>query len=121
MGILDRFFTSKPPSRDTFAKAVLDGIKRAGEKRAVVYDMDKFALRTAEANSNSLNLGNAYPEFCGAPKANRAEVVKKYVRIWFAHRMEIPSDFEDVRPSSRFATYGPIPLSLRVGRSAIST
>ena len=46
MSIFDRFISSKPPSKDGFAKAVLDGIVRAGEKQAVVYDKDQFAIRT---------------------------------------------------------------------------
>ena len=98
MSIFDRFISSKPPSKDTFAKAVRDGIVRAGEKQAVVYDKDQFALRTPEKDGHRLNLGNAYPEFFAAPKARRAELVKKWIRVWFSHRIEIPSDFEDVRP-----------------------
>jgi len=49
---------SKPPTKDAFAKAVLDGIKRAGEKRAIVYDKDRFAFKTPEGGL--LNLANAF-------------------------------------------------------------
>jgi hypothetical protein len=59
MGFFDRL--TGPPSRDGFAKAVLDGIKRAGEKQAVVYDKDRFALRTPGKDGHLLNLGYAYP------------------------------------------------------------
>ena len=83
MGIFDRFISSKPPDKDAFAKAVRDGIVRAGEKQAVVYDKDQFALRTPGKDGHLLNLGNAYPEYCAAPKANRAELLKKWVRVWF--------------------------------------
>jgi hypothetical protein len=87
MPFFNRLFF-KPPTKDEFAKAVLDGIKRASEKRAVVYDKDQFALRTPEKDGGLLNLTNAYPEFCGTPEAKRPEVVKKWVRVWFAHRMD---------------------------------
>ena len=79
MGIFDRFISSKPPTKDAFAKQVLDGIKRGGEKRAIVYDKKRFAFRTPDGGL--LNLANAYPEFCAAPKTMRAEAVTKWVRI----------------------------------------
>ena len=37
MAFFSRLF-SKPTNKDAFAQQVLEGIKRAGEKRAVVYD-----------------------------------------------------------------------------------
>ncbi len=95
MGIFDRFISSKPPTKDQFAQKVLDGIKRAGEKRAVVFDKDRFSLHTTDGGI--LNLTNAYPEFCAAPKEMRAESVNKWVRMWFARSLEIPDDFDDVR------------------------
>ena len=61
------------PARTPSPKPVRDGIIRAGEKQAIVYDKDKFALRTPEKKGHLLNLGNAYPEYCAAPKANRSE------------------------------------------------
>jgi hypothetical protein len=94
MGFFDRF--SKPPSKNKFAEMVLEGIKRAGEQRAVTYDKDQFAIRTPEGGL--LNLSNAYPEFCAAQKEKRSEVAKIWIRMWFGNCMEIPSDFEDVRP-----------------------
>ncbi len=82
MGLFDRFFT-KPSSKDKFAKAVLDGIKKADEKCAIVNDKDQFARRTPEKNGHLLNLGNAHPEYCAAPESSRPEVVKKWIRVWF--------------------------------------
>ena len=115
MGIFDRLF-SKSPNKDKFAQAVLDGIKRAGEQRAVVYDRDHFALRTPDKNGEFFNLGNAYPEFCAAPKAMRPEAVKKWVRVWFRASR---GDSRGLRGcSSRLAAHRPGPFPLRVGRSA---
>jgi hypothetical protein len=96
MGLLDRLFSSKPPSKDQFARQIMAGIKRAGEKRALVYDEDQFQLRTPEKDGPFFNLANAYPEFCAAPKTMRAVVLKRWIRVWFGK--EIPGDFEDVRP-----------------------
>jgi hypothetical protein len=98
MGLLDKLIKPGPPSQDEFAKAVLDGIKRAGEKRPVFYDKDRFAIRTPEKNGALMNLGNAYPELCGAPKSARPGVVQKWIRMWLATCTEMPDDFEDARP-----------------------
>ena len=51
-------------SKDAFAQQIVDGIKRAGENRTLIYDKDEFAIRTPEKNGCAVNLRNAFSEFC---------------------------------------------------------
>ena len=67
MGLFD--WLSKPPSKDAFAKMVMDGIRRAGETGAISYDRDEFLL---VGENQKAYLGNLYPEFCTAPKSHRS-------------------------------------------------
>jgi uncharacterized protein YtpQ (UPF0354 family) len=99
MGLLKKLFG--PPSKDRFAKLVLAGIRRAGERREIVYDQGEFRLHTTERKGMILNLDNAYPEYCDAPKSARPEVLRKWVRLWFSERHEIPDEFEHVRMDLR--------------------
>lgn len=92
MGFFDRFI-SKPPSKDKFAKMVLDGVRRAGETGKIGYDAKEFSLRGEESCISYL--GNAYQEYCAVPKAHRDEVLKKWVRVWFVRQKVMPEDFED--------------------------
>lgn len=93
MGLLDRFFG--PPSRDKFAKMMMDAIRQAGEQRPLVYDKDEFRLIVEGPDGQVANLHNAYPEYCDAPPKVRPEVLAGYVRTFFASQIEIPEDYED--------------------------
>jgi hypothetical protein len=74
----------------------LDGIRRAREKKTIVYDKEEFCLRAEDGHIAFL--GNAYQEYCAAQKPCRAEVLQKYVRVWFTHQRETPESFEDAQP-----------------------
>jgi hypothetical protein len=73
---------------------MLEGIVRAGEKQAIVYDKDQFALRTQKKDGHLLNLGNAYPEYCAAPRARRSENVKRWVT---ALKRKNPKAYKEIR------------------------
>ena len=87
-----------PPSKDDFAKHMMDRIRQTGEKGKIVYDSKEFSLRGEGKTYAAMFLTNAYKEYCAAPLADRSRVVRHYVRNWFAAAKEMPEDFEDVKP-----------------------
>ena len=93
MGLMDRFFG--PPSRDKFANLVIEGLRRSGETREIVYDREQFCLRVDDEQGQTANLVNLYGEFCSAPREQREAVLKNTVRSWFLSRKEIPESYED--------------------------
>jgi hypothetical protein len=86
------------PNRDAFAKQVLDGIRRAGETRNIVYDKEHFRLFAADEPGNIFNLVNIFDEYCAASAEGREKVLRIARRTWFSARRELPEDFSDVRP-----------------------
>jgi hypothetical protein len=107
-GLFARFFG--PPSKDKFAKLVMDGIRKAGETGKVLYDPVEFVVHAEDSKGVRLFLGNAYQEYCAVPKANRPKILNAYVRGWFlASRRELPDEFEalapDLLPSVRSRSY----------------
>jgi hypothetical protein len=95
MGFLDKFFGQ--PTKDKFARLMLDAIRKAGEKDPVRYDPESFRLYREGEAKNEMNLANAYREYCAAPDEKKPVLFKNLVRTWFSHRREVPEDFEDVR------------------------
>ncbi len=93
MGLMDRFFG--PPSREKFAHLVLEGLRRSGESREVVYDREQFCLRVEGEHGQTANLVNLYGEFCAVPREQREAVVRNTVRSWFVSGKDIPDTFED--------------------------
>ncbi len=96
MGMLDRFLG--PPSREKFARTVMAGIHRAGERRRIVYDSKQFCLRPDGDEVSVMNLNNLYAEFCASTKDLRPKLISNVVRNWFADRRSLPETFEDVHP-----------------------
>jgi len=96
MGLLDRF--SGPPSKDKFAKLAMDRIRRVGENRKLLYDREQFLLRVDGEDSPVFFMGNAYAEYCAAPRESREEVVQRFVRGWFVSLKGIPDNFDDLHP-----------------------
>ena len=88
----------KPPTKDQFARLLLDRIHQAGEKGNVVYEADEFRLRGEGEKYAAMFLINAYKEYCVADRDSRERVVKLWVRNWFAASKEMPEDFEDAKP-----------------------
>src|SRR6202050_1295158 len=95
MGMFDRFFG--PPSKDKFAQMLKNAIEKAGEKDPISYDPEEFCLHARGEGKNTLNLTNAYNEYCGASKTHRPSVVHNFVQTWFSHRKEMPDDFESAK------------------------
>ena len=95
MGIFDKIFG--PPSRDKFAQILKDAIQKAGEKDAIHYDSEDYCLRAKGDVENTLNLTNAYNEYCGASKSQKATVIHNFVQTWFLPRKETPDDFESAK------------------------
>ena len=87
-----------PPSKDNFAKLMMDSIRQTGEKGKIVYDAKEFSLRGEGKTYAAMFLTNAYTEYCAAPIADRSRVVRHYVRNWFSASKEMPEEFEDAKP-----------------------
>lgn len=64
MGVFDKLFG--PPSKDKFAKLLVDAMHKAGETRAIAYDRGEFRLHTEAEKGSIVFLGNAYQEYCSA-------------------------------------------------------
>jgi hypothetical protein len=99
MGFLRKLFgkTSDPPNQSQYAKMFMDGIRRAGETRKIVYDSDQFRILPEEQSSRCMFLGNVYAEYCSVPREEREATLKRAVRNWFVAEKETPEDFEDAR------------------------
>ena len=97
MGILD-MFSSKPPSRDKFARMIMDGVRQAGETGDIVYDRDQFRLSVNGESGTRLFLDNAYQEYCAAAKKDRLLLLKRFCRSWFLTSKEMPGEYEDAKP-----------------------
>ena len=96
MGPRDYASDASPPGEDAFAQMLIDGIRRAGETGAIHFDPEQFAL--TNARQATLNLANAYREYCSAPPDIRQEVFQKWVRAWFLPEKPTPEEYEDIRP-----------------------
>ena len=90
--------SSEPPTQDTFAEWVTDGIRKAGATADIVYDPERFCLSQADKDGTVLFLANAYNEYCSAPEPQRPQVLQKYVRSWFVGTITLPETFDDLHP-----------------------
>jgi hypothetical protein len=77
---------------------MLDAIRKAGEKSPIHYDPESFVLRQEAEAKGVMYLGNVYKEYCAAGDEQKQILLKNFVRTWFSHRREPPTDFEDVKP-----------------------
>ena len=95
MGFLNKLFG--PPSKDKFARMVMDGIRHAGATESIIYDPVEFRLLVAGENGTRHLLSNAYYEYCTVPKQVRPDILQKYIRHWFLTQIKPPEDFEDIK------------------------
>jgi hypothetical protein len=95
--LFGRFFG--PPSRDRFARIVADALRRAGELHPYTYDKAGYRLVYTENGKEVrvVNLANLYLEYCAAPRSER-DLWLRQTCAAMAHPMELPEDFEDVKP-----------------------
>ena len=90
--------TVPDPSKDDFARLMIDRIQQAGEKGHIAYQPEEFRLRSEGERSAVLMLNNAYKEYCEADEDTRDKILRHWVRNWFSVLRDMPEDFEDVRP-----------------------
>src|SRR5579872_3967822 len=97
MGLLDRFFG--PPSEEKFARILTDALRRAGDDRQATYDKDESRLLHTKDGKDAgiTNLRNLYTEYCNAPKNERNAMLARVCKA-LLNPMEMPEDFEDVKP-----------------------
>ena len=91
--------STKPPTPEQFAEIVTEAVRRAGETRSWTFDSAEFRLVYAENGKESriLNLANLHIEYCALPAGERKAWLKR-TAVAMINPMELPEDFEDVRP-----------------------
>jgi hypothetical protein len=90
-------FLLRPPSRDHFARLVMDQLRKAGSDDAMNYDADQFLIERGSAGF--INLANLYHEYCQAPRNQRDRVLARFIRGCVGTSgFELPEDFGDVHP-----------------------
>ncbi len=91
------------PDRDAFARKVQQGLRALGEDRPTRYDPAEFCLHVGGKDGLRLNLGNAYEDFCAAPRSRREGILERYLRA--ARQAESPPQeaerWEDARAQLR--------------------
>ncbi|MEQ8838753.1 MAG: DUF1444 family protein, partial [Lacipirellulaceae bacterium] len=96
MGFLSRFFGKESkPSKEHFAKVVMERLRAAGETGALDYDPENFRINH---DSLVMNLGNAFADYCRCEESDREEILDQYLSAWITSRLEAPEEFEDARP-----------------------
>ncbi len=70
------------PTKDDFAKLLMDRIHQAGEVGKILYEPDGFRLRGEAERVGVIFLTNAYTEYCAADDDGRERVLKQWVALW---------------------------------------
>jgi hypothetical protein len=104
MGWFDLFFRPLAPQR--YADAMMDELKRQGDKREWRFDAANFRLlspseRGAKGQPRVWSLANLYEEYKATPRKLRKEHFVLAVERILSIPDDAPSDFEDVRPHLR--------------------
>jgi uncharacterized protein YtpQ (UPF0354 family) len=95
MKVLEKFFRSKTPTRDDFAKLVMKRLGQVGA-RDVSYEPEHFTLKVGRT-SGTVFLDNAYEIYCKAGRRERDALLHRFCSSWGATH-EVPGDFGSVRP-----------------------
>lgn len=97
MGLFS-FLTGKV-DKDEFARQMMAALRKAGDNRPTRYNAAEYRLEFgAQAESAAIiNLHNVFKVFQGVARRDRSEFFRHHARI-FLHRVDIPEDFEDVKP-----------------------
>jgi len=90
-------FLFRPPSRDQFAKLVMAELRKTGSESKFRYDPEQFLIE--RGGEGFINLANLYQEYCQAPRAQRQQVLDRFIRGCLRTTgFELPEDFGDVHP-----------------------
>jgi hypothetical protein len=97
VGFFSRWFG--PPTKDAFAKAVLRTMQACGDPRQGKYVPDQFRIEYFDDGKPAgiFSLHNIYLEYCNAPRKHRAAWLRRTC-VGLANKIEMPDEFEDVRP-----------------------
>ncbi len=99
MGILNSMFG--PPSEEKFATLLSNALRNAGDTRPFIYDATQQRLALpGEESRHCINLANLHQIYIRLPRNERQEWLRQTC-IGLLTDMEIPSDFEDVKPDLR--------------------
>ncbi|MCA9222387.1 MAG: hypothetical protein KDA71_18800 [Planctomycetales bacterium] len=101
MGIFDSLRGT--PSKDRFAKMLMQALRDAGDTRQIEYDAEEFRLLLSDDGDDAgfINLANFYAQFCQVPKEHRAACLSGIVRGCLSHLKGLPDEYEDARPDLR--------------------
>lgn len=95
MGWFDFLF--RQPNRESFARAVIAELQKAGCDGPMKYNAEQFLIE--RGGQGFINLANLYHEYCQAPKALRQSVLQRFIRgCMGTSSFELPEDFADVHP-----------------------
>lgn len=87
----------KSVTHTQFAELITDGLKKAGDKRNVVFEEDDFRLVFFEDDQECgvLNLANFHVEFEKLEAEGREKRISEIVRAALSHLKPIPEDYQD--------------------------
>jgi hypothetical protein len=87
---------SQPPSKNEFAKLLIDRIRQAGERSTICYSLSEFTLQEDGSRAFRLWLGNAYKEYCDSGWDKRKRFLKHLVQAWLDIPKAMLDDFRGV-------------------------
>jgi hypothetical protein len=82
---------SSLPTKDEFAKLLMDRICQAGEKNEIIYDPQEFCLHGASDQHHAIFLSYALAEYRSASEEKREEVLTNWMRDWFLQKKPMGS------------------------------
>jgi hypothetical protein len=90
-------FLLGPPTRDKFARLVIDELQTIGGKGPFKYDAEQFLIE--RGSEGFINLANLYHEYCQAPRGDRKRILDRFIRGCLGTTgFELPPEFGDVHP-----------------------
>ncbi|MDB4778327.1 DUF1444 family protein [bacterium] len=88
--------SDQAPQSD-FAQQIIEGLRNAGDERAIIYQPEEFQLqfRDGDTDCGVLNLSNLYAEFSKLDPELHEKRISEIVRAALSHLKPIPEDFQD--------------------------
>lgn len=84
-----------PPSHDRFSNLILKEVRSAGYDGPMVYEADQFRFRHGQGAYFFLT--NAYNEYVAAARSARAQVLRRYARVFLVQEDSTEISFEEAR------------------------